>query len=65
MQLAYSVLDDKTGDLLEYCHLMKHPKYKDVWTKSFSTEIQPLATMWKPRKMRYHKNAKATKRMHK
>ena len=24
--LAYAVLDDKTGDLLEYHHLMKHPK---------------------------------------
>jgi hypothetical protein len=41
---AYSVLDYKTGDLLEYPHLMKHPKYKDVWTKSFGTEIQRLAT---------------------
>jgi hypothetical protein len=41
---TYSVLDDKTGDLLEYCHLMKHPKYKDAWTKSFGTEIWHLAT---------------------
>jgi hypothetical protein len=23
---------------------MKHPKYKDVWTKSFGTEIHRLAT---------------------
>ncbi len=37
--LAYAVLDDETGDLLEYRHLMKHPKYRDVWTKSFGTEI--------------------------
>ena len=43
--LAYAVLDDATGDLLEYRHLMKHPKYKDVlWTKSFGTEIRQLAT---------------------
>ena len=42
--LAYAVLDDKTGDLLKYRHLMKHPKYKDVWTKSFGTEIRRLAT---------------------
>ena len=42
--LAYAVLDDETGDLLEYRHLMKHPKYKDVWTKSFSKEIVRLAT---------------------
>ncbi len=32
--LAYAVLDDKTGNLLKYCHLMKHPKYKDMWTNS-------------------------------
>ena len=42
--LAYSVLHNKTGDLLEYQHLMKHPKYKDMWTKSFGTEIRHLAT---------------------
>jgi hypothetical protein len=42
--LAYAVLDNETGDLLEYRHLMKHPKYKDVWTKSFGTEIRRLAT---------------------
>ena len=41
---AYAVLDDKTGNLLEYPHLMKHPKYKDVWTNSFGTEIRRLAT---------------------
>ena len=28
--LAYAVLDDDTGDLLEYRHLIKHPKYKDT-----------------------------------
>jgi hypothetical protein len=41
--LAYAVLDNETGNLLEYRHLMKHPKYKDVWTKSFGTEIRCLA----------------------
>ncbi len=42
--LACAVLDDKTGGLLKYHQLMKHPKYKDVWTKSFSKEIVRLAT---------------------
>jgi hypothetical protein len=42
--LTYAVLDAETGNLLEYHHLMKHPKYKDVWTKSFGTEIRHLAT---------------------
>ena len=41
---AYAVLDDETGDLLEYRHLLKHPKYKDVWSKSFGREIRRLAT---------------------
>jgi hypothetical protein len=42
---AYSVLDDETGDLLEYRHLLKHPKYKDVWSQSFGKEIRRLATV--------------------
>ncbi len=29
---ASIVLDDETGNLLEYRHLLKHPKYKDIWT---------------------------------
>jgi hypothetical protein len=41
---AYLVLDDETGDLLEYRHLLKHPKYKDVWSQSLGKEIQLLAT---------------------
>jgi hypothetical protein len=28
--LAYAVLDNEMGNLLEYWHLMKHPKYKDI-----------------------------------
>ena len=41
---AYAVLDDDTGDLLEYRHLIKHPKYKDTWSQSFGQEIRRLAT---------------------
>ncbi len=41
---AYAVLNDDIGDLLKYRHLMKHPKYKDTWTSSFSKEIRRLAT---------------------
>ncbi len=41
---AYLVLDDETGDLLEYRHLLKHPKYKDMWSQSFGKEIRRLAT---------------------
>ncbi len=42
--LAYAVLDDDTGNLLEYRHLIKHPKYKDTRSNSFGTEIRQLAT---------------------
>jgi hypothetical protein len=41
---ASSILDNKTGDLLEYQHLLKHLKYKEVWSQSFSKEIRQLAT---------------------
>ena len=41
---AYAVLDDDTGDLLEYHHLIKHPKYRDTWSQSFGTEVRRLAT---------------------
>jgi hypothetical protein len=43
--LAYAVLDDDTGNLLEYRHLIKHPKYTDTWSNSFRNEIRQLATM--------------------
>jgi hypothetical protein len=42
---AYAVLDNETGDLLEYRHLLKHPKYKDAWSQSFGKEIRRLATV--------------------
>ncbi len=41
---AQPVLDDDTGDLLEYRHLLKHPQHKVVWTSSYSKEIRRLAT---------------------
>jgi hypothetical protein len=41
---ASAVLNDETGDLLEYHHLLRHPKYRDVWSKSFGTEICWVAT---------------------
>ncbi len=43
--LAYAVLDNDTGNLLEYRHLKKHPKYKDTWSNLFVNEIRRLATM--------------------
>ncbi len=42
-----AVLNDETGNLLEYHHLLKHPKYKDIWSKSFETGIRRIATTTK------------------
>ncbi len=41
---ANAFLDDETGNLMEYQHLLKHPKYKEVWSKWFGKEIRHLAT---------------------
>ena len=32
-----------TGELIEYRHLIKHPKYKQPWKYSFGNEIGCLA----------------------
>jgi hypothetical protein len=42
---AYAVLNNGTGNLLKYCHLIKHLKYKDTWSNSFGMEIRQLGTM--------------------
>jgi len=38
-----SVLNGETGELLEYRHLIKRPKFKDEWGYSFGNEIGRLA----------------------
>jgi hypothetical protein len=42
--MVSAILDKETGNLLEYCHLIKHPKYKEVWMKSFGTKTRHLLT---------------------
>ena len=41
-EYAEAVLDGATGELLEYRHLIKHPKYKDVWGHAFGDELGRL-----------------------
>jgi hypothetical protein len=41
---AYAVMDNDTGNLLEYRHLLQNPKYRDTWSKSFGNKIRHLAT---------------------
>ena len=40
---AKAVLDEETGELLEYRHLIKHPKYKKDWGISMGNEVGRLA----------------------
>ena len=38
-EFAGAVMDDDTGDMLEYRQLVKNPKYRDTWSKAFGKEI--------------------------
>ena len=38
-----TIVDGKTGLLLKYQHLSKHPKYKETWKHSYGNEIGRLA----------------------
>jgi len=40
---AHTVLDQETGELLEYRHLLKHPRFKEVWNRSAADEFSRLA----------------------
>ena len=42
-EITAAVLDGDTGKLLEYRHLMKTPKYKEIWGNSFGNEVGRLA----------------------
>ena len=42
-ELAGTVLDEETGYLLEYCHIVKHPNQKKVWGGAFGKELGRLA----------------------
>ena len=42
-EYANAVLDAETGELLEYRHLIKHPKYRQIWGVSYGNEIGRLA----------------------
>ena len=43
VDFAAAVIDDETGELLEYRHLIQRPKYKKDWGFSFGNEIGRLA----------------------
>jgi hypothetical protein len=41
--VLHTVLDQETGELLEYCQLLKHPQFKDEWNRSAADEFGRLA----------------------
>ena len=43
METICAVFDEETGKFLEYKQLKDHPKYKEVWHKSFANELGRLA----------------------
>jgi hypothetical protein len=42
-QWANTIIDPETGASMEYRHFIKHPKYSNIWSTSFSNEIGRLA----------------------
>ena len=44
---ANAVIDNETGEIMEYRHLLKSPKHRERWQRSFSKEIRRLATATK------------------
>jgi hypothetical protein len=41
--VANAVLDEETGKMLNYRDLLRHPKYKEAWSKSSANEFGRLA----------------------
>ena len=40
--MDFPVLDEETGQLMEYKQLCKHPKYATTWTTSYSNDMVRL-----------------------
>ena len=43
VEIANAVLDSTTGNLLEYRHLLKNPKYNKIWSNAMGKEVGRLA----------------------
>ena len=42
-EVLVAVLNEETGKLMEYCHLVRNPKYRKTWQKSYGNEVGRLA----------------------
>ena len=43
VEMINTVLNEETGELMEYHHIMKNPKYRQLWATSYSKELGRLA----------------------
>eukprot|EP00804_Cyclotella_cryptica_P024317 CCRYP_015305-RA/>CCRYP_015305-RA protein AED:0.21 eAED:0.21 QI:0/0/0/1/1/1/2/0/741 len=41
--MLHAVLNDETGELMEYRHLVANPKYGDIWKNAYGKELSRLA----------------------
>eukprot|EP00804_Cyclotella_cryptica_P007134 CCRYP_020036-RA/>CCRYP_020036-RA protein AED:0.40 eAED:0.41 QI:0/0/0/1/0/0/3/0/479 len=41
--MLHTVRNDETGELMEYCHLVANPKYRDTWKNAYGKELGRLA----------------------
>ena len=41
--MLHAVLNDETGELMEYRHLVSNPKYRDTWKNAYGKELGRLA----------------------
>eukprot|EP00804_Cyclotella_cryptica_P002957 CCRYP_013294-RA/>CCRYP_013294-RA protein AED:0.17 eAED:0.16 QI:0/0/0/1/1/1/2/0/794 len=41
--MLHAVLNDETGELMEYRHLLSNPKYHDTWKNAYGKELGRLA----------------------
>eukprot|EP00804_Cyclotella_cryptica_P020437 CCRYP_014425-RA/>CCRYP_014425-RA protein AED:0.04 eAED:0.02 QI:0/0/0/1/1/1/2/0/1218 len=42
-EMLQAVLNDETGELMEYRHLISNPKYRDTWKNAYGKELGRLA----------------------
>ena len=43
IEMINALLDKDTGELMEYHHIMKHPKYHQLYGKFYAKELRRLA----------------------
>ena len=43
IEIIKAVLDEDTGEIMEYCGLMKNSKYRKLYAQSYTKELGRLA----------------------